>query len=120
MFNAQAHPIVGDRFKCLDCAEFDLCTACHEVGGHAETQHVFVRIPDPEDAHRLISEARGNHIAQAPVRVIVRTSIARGAQQALMCLFSFFSFLLGLLRLERPYGCSACHAGVSAHYCWDD
>lgn len=40
------HPIKGDRFKCTQCADYDLCSKC-VVNTHKE--HVFVKIPTPND-----------------------------------------------------------------------
>ncbi|KAF8318703.1 hypothetical protein DL93DRAFT_2075586 [Clavulina sp. PMI_390] len=53
--------IIGDRYKCLVCADYDLCASCRSQGVHNSLSppHVFVRIPRPEDARRIIQEARG-------------------------------------------------------------
>ncbi len=42
-------PILGVRFKCLNCADFDICAACEQEGlhaGHPDT-HLFVVLPRP-------------------------------------------------------------------------
>lgn len=40
-------PIVGSRFKCLDCADYDECNLCHKQGGSAHAEgHVFYEITD--------------------------------------------------------------------------
>ena len=39
-------PIVGVRFKCLSCDNFDLCPTCEEKGVHAH--HVFAKIRSPQ------------------------------------------------------------------------
>lgn len=39
-------PIVGVRFKCLSCENFDLCPTCEEKGVHAH--HIFAKIRSPQ------------------------------------------------------------------------
>ena len=39
-------PIVGVRFKCLSCENFDLCPSCEEKGMHSH--HVFAKIKSPQ------------------------------------------------------------------------
>lgn len=48
-----AHPILGVRYKCLDCPDFDLCAACESrshfganAGGHRAT-HNMIRMQHP-------------------------------------------------------------------------
>lgn len=55
--------IIGDRHKCITCANYDLCSACLDKGIHSDTGHSFVLIKRPEDARRIIQEARGSYPA---------------------------------------------------------
>jgi hypothetical protein len=41
-------PIVGVRFKCSICPDYDLCESCESKGIHKETQHSFNRIEKRE------------------------------------------------------------------------
>lgn len=41
--------IVGPRFKCLVCDDFDLCDACFQVPEYHDTTHSFVRLHDESD-----------------------------------------------------------------------
>ncbi|BGO97071.1 hypothetical protein RTG_00247 [Rhodotorula toruloides ATCC 204091] len=42
-------PIVGVRFKCLDCPDYDLDADCYDNAVEIHPQHSFVRINDPSD-----------------------------------------------------------------------
>jgi Zinc finger, ZZ type len=46
-------PIVGIRWKCLVCDEYDLCDACHSSEAHP-VEHQILRIESPEDGEDLI------------------------------------------------------------------
>ena len=39
-------PLIGVRYKCLNCENFDLCEKCEEKGQHS--QHVFAKIKSPQ------------------------------------------------------------------------
>ncbi|KLO18823.1 hypothetical protein SCHPADRAFT_101244 [Schizopora paradoxa] len=39
--------IVGVRWKCLECADYDLCDKCHSTGAHDE--HEMLRVEHPDD-----------------------------------------------------------------------
>lgn len=41
-------PIRGFRYKCMECVDYDLCTACERKGNHPG--HVCMRIAFPEQA----------------------------------------------------------------------
>jgi len=41
-------PIVGIRWKCMTCVNYDLCDSCHTVKVH--DQHQMLKIEHPEDA----------------------------------------------------------------------
>jgi len=43
-------PIIGVRYKCANCGNFDLCSACEAKGVH-DKDHVFVKIPRPTSHH---------------------------------------------------------------------
>jgi len=44
-------PIVGVRYKCANCANFDLCEECEAKGGLHISTHVFVKIPKATTHH---------------------------------------------------------------------
>ncbi len=37
-------PLMGPRFKCMTCEDYDLCTTCSQGGVHASTGHSFRRV----------------------------------------------------------------------------
>jgi uncharacterized CHY-type Zn-finger protein len=39
-----AHPIIGSRYKCSVCKNFDYCPRCEELLQHP---HPFIKITDP-------------------------------------------------------------------------
>ena len=46
--------IQGMRFKCYECADFDLCEACHSARlqhKHHHADHHFIMIPDSSHFH---------------------------------------------------------------------
>jgi next-to-BRCA1 protein 1 len=47
-----ASPIVGVRYKCANCPNFDLCEACEARGDKHDATHVFLKINRPT-AHAL-------------------------------------------------------------------
>lgn len=40
-------PLTGVRYRCLQCADFDLCKSCRESGEHQN--HLFVEIHNDEE-----------------------------------------------------------------------
>lgn len=42
-------PIVGDRFKCVNCPDFDTCTNCFKITGEQHPNHGFVRVGKTSD-----------------------------------------------------------------------
>ncbi|BGP23505.1 zinc finger, ZZ-type protein [Rhodotorula toruloides] len=49
-------PIVGVRFKCLECPDYDLDSDCHNNVSQIHPQHNFVRINDPADCKIIRSK----------------------------------------------------------------
>ncbi|OWR54628.1 sequestosome-1-like [Danaus plexippus] len=47
--------VVGFRYKCTSCIDYDLCTKCEAAGAHPE--HCMVRIPMPGMPRSVIKEA---------------------------------------------------------------
>jgi len=43
--------VVGFRYKCLTCKDFDLCGSCESAGIHPE--HHVIRIPSPEPDYKI-------------------------------------------------------------------
>jgi len=44
-------PILGVRYKCSICKDFDYCATCEERKGH---EHAFLKITDPKQAPKAI------------------------------------------------------------------
>ncbi|KDR85758.1 hypothetical protein GALMADRAFT_234824 [Galerina marginata CBS 339.88] len=55
--------IVGDRYKCLNCPDFDTCSPCFSITGEQHPKHAFVRIRKQEDYLRLRVTPRQMHYA---------------------------------------------------------
>ena len=67
--------IVGSRFKCLGCADFDLCSECEALHGHEHpASHPFLRLPVPASA-AVIAEVWEGDFCRA-----IRGCIAEGAE----------------------------------------
>lgn len=49
-------PITGTRFKCFECGDYDLCSACEPV---THRHHIMLRIPAPENFEKLLSGTNG-------------------------------------------------------------
>ncbi len=47
-------PIVGPRYKCSICKNFDFCAKCEEFSDH---QHAFLKITDPEVVPEIMISA---------------------------------------------------------------
>lgn len=45
---ANGENIIGTRWKCMGCVDYDLCDRCHAAGIH--DQHQMLKIEHPEDA----------------------------------------------------------------------
>ncbi|KAH9064074.1 hypothetical protein EDB87DRAFT_1526578, partial [Lactarius vividus] len=41
--------ITGDRFKCFDCPDFDVCSSCYAIVPAQHPGHSFARLHDPTD-----------------------------------------------------------------------
>ncbi|CAH2989527.1 unnamed protein product [Chilo suppressalis] len=49
------NPVVGFRYKCTSCEDYDLCSKCESSGLHPE--HCMVRVPSPVMPRHLIKAA---------------------------------------------------------------
>lgn len=47
-------PIVGVKYKCQDCQDFDMCEECHESHAkiHYKGKHEFEKMDKPEPPRR--------------------------------------------------------------------
>ena len=60
-------PVQGIRYKCLGCADYDLCSACEKKATH--TQHPMARITDPTDRSWVVSRLSFRfHTAQEEIK----------------------------------------------------
>jgi len=50
-------PVVGTRYKCVECPDYDLCQTCEDKGEH--TQHVMMKISHPEQRDAIFHELFG-------------------------------------------------------------
>ena len=56
----KANPIIGTRWKCLKCSDYDLCEACHSKDAHEHKD--FLPIEDPDDYKALYSTVSHRHL----------------------------------------------------------
>lgn len=52
-------PVIGFRYKCMQCPDYDLCMSCENKQVHA--QHLFMRIPSPETDFPRFPWAQDRH-----------------------------------------------------------
>ncbi|TCD64312.1 hypothetical protein EIP91_004259 [Steccherinum ochraceum] len=59
--------VVGSRFKCLDCADFDLCGSCVVMGArdHHNLSHSFFEMPSPETLVHTVFSGDGERMPSA-------------------------------------------------------
>ncbi|KAF9486564.1 hypothetical protein BDN70DRAFT_870152 [Pholiota conissans] len=55
--------IVGDRYKCLTCPDFDTCSSCFSITNEQHPEHPFVRIQKTEDYIRRRRVPQQTHYA---------------------------------------------------------
>ncbi|KAF8808145.1 hypothetical protein BYT27DRAFT_7338708 [Phlegmacium glaucopus] len=55
--------IYGDRYKCLDCPDFDTCVTCFSITNEQHPDHGFVKIQKKEDFIRRRNIAHAMHNA---------------------------------------------------------
>jgi len=72
--------IVGLRFKCMDCADYDECNPCHAKSKHTEG-HVFYTIEDPS-VRTIPEDVLRAHQAQkdAAAKAVEAERLAREAE----------------------------------------
>ncbi len=47
-------PVVGARYKCAICKDYDVCAECYAEGVHSENAHPFYRITQPVGSRKLV------------------------------------------------------------------
>jgi hypothetical protein len=47
-------PVVGARYKCAVCKDYDVCAECYAEGVHSENAHPFCRITQPVGPRKLV------------------------------------------------------------------
>lgn len=63
--------IVGERYKCLSCPDFDTCQSCFAITKEQHPGHGFVKIKDPQDyIGRAIPKMRHNAICDSCNKII--------------------------------------------------
>ncbi|KZP33444.1 hypothetical protein FIBSPDRAFT_1036010 [Athelia psychrophila] len=57
------NPIRGERYKCLDCPDYDTCSACFCLTEEYHPGHSFIKIRDPSDhiIRSLSAEPEAHH-----------------------------------------------------------
>ncbi|KAI0390610.1 hypothetical protein F5Y17DRAFT_443881 [Xylariaceae sp. FL0594] len=75
-------PIRGIRYRCANCADFDLCEACEAQGMHNKT-HVFykVRIPVPSSVAKHVQPPWYPGDPDAYIRNLPRTLLAKWSHE---------------------------------------
>eukprot|EP01121_Diplochlamys_sp_Union-15-3_P010640 TRINITY_DN3003_c0_g3_i4.p1 TRINITY_DN3003_c0_g3~~TRINITY_DN3003_c0_g3_i4.p1 ORF type:complete len:281 (-),score=51.64 TRINITY_DN3003_c0_g3_i4:23-808(-) len=64
------HPIVGPRFKCIHCPDYDLCAQCESNRIHGNVGHQFKKIERPiHHWHRRYGTFMKSHQFQCPRRM---------------------------------------------------
>lgn len=71
-------PIRGIRYRCANCADFDLCETCESQGAHIKT-HIFykIRIPVPPFGHRQMQPVWYTGDPESCRRAVPRGIMAR-------------------------------------------
>ena len=48
----KSYPILGTRWRCMACKDYDLCDACRDSGAHP-IEHQMLKIEVPADAEYI-------------------------------------------------------------------
>ncbi|TFK48418.1 cysteine proteinase [Heliocybe sulcata] len=51
-----AYPIVGTFYRCMECAEYDICKKCMTAHGHQRGSHITLRVDTTTEAKKLKDE----------------------------------------------------------------
>ena len=62
-----ANPIVGVRFKCMTCDDYDLCAGCEAKGGH-DSSHPLIKMAVPRRSCGMTPEAAFGNMMRAVYR----------------------------------------------------
>uniref|UniRef100_UPI00358E1CC6 E3 ubiquitin-protein ligase MIB1-like n=1 Tax=Myxine glutinosa TaxID=7769 RepID=UPI00358E1CC6 len=72
----RAQPIIGVRWKCAECTNYDLCTACYHGDKH-QLRHRFYRIATP-GSERVLLESRRKSKKITSRGIFVGARVVRG------------------------------------------
>ncbi|KZT25342.1 cysteine proteinase [Neolentinus lepideus HHB14362 ss-1] len=54
------YPIVGAFFRCMECAEYDICQNCMNTQGHQRGSHITLRVNTATEARKLKDQVHGH------------------------------------------------------------
>ena len=66
----KSDPILGIRWRCMECNEYDLCDSCHDSGAHP-AEHHMLKIEDPADTEYIDDVVRDGVVVTGSYRPTV-------------------------------------------------
>lgn len=65
--------IQGDRYKCMNCPDFDTCSSCFQITAEQHPDHGFVKIERPDNL--IVRNALGSNVIHGAVCNVCRNQI---------------------------------------------